>query len=73
MFSLFKKRDKITTVKDPTKLAIIDFFKEKDHSTYSEIIKNLSLSSSNGLKHINELEEKGIISNKIMPSFYKLS
>jgi len=44
MFSLFKKRDKITTIKDPSKLAIIDFFKEK-----------------------------GIISNKIMPSFYKLS
>ena len=73
MFGLFKKRDKITTVKDPTKRAIIDFLKENDHSTYGEIIKNLSLSSSNGLRHINELKEKGIISNKIMPPFYKLA
>jgi len=73
MFSLFKKKDRISAIKDPTKRAIIDFLKENDHSSYGEIIKNLSLSSSTGLKYINELKEEGIISNKIMPPFYKLA
>lgn len=73
MFGLFRKKDRFSTIKDPTKKAIINFLREKDQSTYGEIIKNLSLSSTSGLKYINELKADGIISNKIKPPFYKLA
>jgi len=73
MFGLFKKKNKLEDIKDPTERAIVDFLKKNDYSTYGDIIKNLSLSSSAGLKHIFELKEKGIISNKIKPPFYKLA
>lgn len=69
----FLRKYGILKSKDPTKQAIIDFLKENEQCTYGEIIKNLSLSSTKGLKIINELKEEGIISNKIVPPFYQLA
>jgi predicted transcriptional regulator len=72
MLSFFRKY-KLFKTKDPKKQAIIDLLKEKDHCTYGEIIKRLSISSTSGIRYINELKNEGIISNKIMPPFYKLA
>jgi len=72
MFSFLRKYG-ILRSKDPARQAIIDFLKEHEQCTYGEIIKNLSLSSTKGLKIINEMKEEGIISNKIVPPFYQLA
>ena len=58
---------------DPKRQEIIDLLRKNDHCTYGEILKNLSLSPSKGSKIITELKEEGIISNKIMPPFFKLA
>jgi len=58
---------------DPKKQAIINLLRENDHCTYGEILQRLSLSPSIGSKYITELKEEGIISNKIMPPFFKLA
>jgi hypothetical protein len=72
MFSFLRKYG-ILKSEDPTKKAIIDFLRENEKCTYGEIIKNLSLSSTKGMKIINEMKEEGIISNKIVPPFYQLA
>ena len=69
----FLRKNGFFKSKDPDKQAIIDFLKEHEQCTYGEIIKSLSLSSTKGLKIINELKEEGIISNKIVPPFYQLA
>ena len=58
---------------DPKKQAIVNLLRENDHCSYGEILKSLSLSPSKGSKIITELKEEGIISNKIMPPFFKLA
>ncbi len=59
--------------RDPVKQAIIDLLEERDHCTFGEIIKDLNISTSRGSRYINELKEEGMISNKIMPPYFKLA
>ena len=59
--------------RDPAKQAIIDLLEEKDYCTFGEIIKSLNISTSRGSRYINELKEEGMISNKIMPPYFKLA
>ena len=59
--------------RDPAKQAIIDLLEEKDYCTFGEIIKNLNISTSRGSRYINELKKEGMISNKIMPPYFKLA
>ncbi len=71
MWSLFKKIGLAKS--DPKKQAIINLLKENGHCSYGEILQKLSLSPSMGSRYITELKEEGVISNKIMPPFFKLA
>lgn len=72
MINLLKQLG-ILRSEDPRKEAIINLLKECDHCTYGEILQKLSLSPSLGSRIITELKEEGVISNKIMPPFFKLA
>lgn len=69
---MLKKREKYVT-KNPTKRAILEFLAERGMSYLGEIIKNLSLSYSKGIKYINEMKEEGLIDNSINPPKYDLA
>lgn len=69
---MLKKREKYVT-KNPTKRAILEFLSERGMSYLGEIIKNLSLSYSKGIKYINEMKEEGLIDNSINPPKYDLA
>jgi len=71
MFNFLKKFGPFG--RDPVKQAIIDLLEERDHCTFGEIIKDLNMSTSRGSRYINELKEEGMISNKIMPPYFKLA
>ena len=72
MYNFLRKLGLLKSV-DPKKQAIINLLRENDHCSYGEILKSLSLSPSKGSKIITELKEEGVISNKIMPPFFKLA
>lgn len=69
---MLKKRGKYVT-KNPTKRAILEFLSESGMSYLGDIIKNLSLSYSKGIKYINEMKEEGLIDNSINPPKYDLA
>ena len=54
------------------KKAILEFLADRGMSYFGEIIKNLSLSYSKGIKHILEMKEEGLIDNNINPPKYNL-
>ena len=57
---------------NPTKKAILEFLSESGMSYLGEIIKNLSLSYSKGIKNILEMKKEGLIDNSISPPKYNL-
>jgi predicted transcriptional regulator len=54
------------------KKAILEFLAEREMSYFGEIIKNLSLSYSKGIKNILEMKKEGLIDNNINPPKYNL-
>ena len=54
------------------KKAILEFLAEREMSYFGEIIKNLSLSYSKGIKNILEMKKDGLIDNNINPPKYNL-
>jgi predicted transcriptional regulator len=54
------------------KKAILEFLAEREMSYFGEIIKNLSLSYSKGIKNILEMKKEGLIDNSINPPKYNL-
>ena len=57
---------------NPTKRAILEFLSDHRVSYFGEIIKNLSLSYSKGIKNILEMKKDGLIDNNINPPKYNL-
>ena len=66
------KHREIHATDNPTKRAILEFLAESEMSYFGEIIKNLSLSYSKGMKHILEMKKEGLIDNSINPPKYNL-
>ncbi|WP_158864281.1 hypothetical protein [Maribellus comscasis] len=63
----------MTKVKDKTELEIIEFLDENGPSFLGEVVKNLKLSYSKGLKHTNKLLSRGIIKHSDPPLQYELN
>ena len=55
-----------------TNRAILEFLSDHEMSYLGEIIRNLSLSYSRGIKYIQEMKEEGLIDNSINPPKYNL-
>jgi len=66
------KQREIHATDNPTKRAILEFLSESGMSYLGEIIKNLSLSYSKGIKNILEMKKDGLIDNSINPPKYNL-
>ena len=66
------KHREILANDNPTKKAILEFLSDSGMSYLGEIIKNLSLSYSKGIKYIHEMKEEGLIDNSINPPKYNL-
>jgi len=66
------KQREIHATDNPTKRAILEFLSESEMSYLGEIIKNLSLSYSKGIKNILEMKKDGLIDNSINPPKYNL-
>ena len=66
------KHREIHATDNPTKKAILEFLPDSGMSYLGEIIKNLSLSYSKGIKCILEMKEEGLIDNSINPPKYDL-
>ena len=66
------KHREILAIDNPTKKAILEFLSDNGMSYLGEIIKNLSLSYSKGIKYIHEMKEEGLIDNSINPPKYNL-
>ena len=66
------KHREIHATDNPTKRAILEFLSESEMSYLGEIIKNLSLSYSKGIKNILEMKKEGLIDNSINPPKYNL-
>ena len=66
------KHREINTTDNHTKKAILEFLAESGMSYLGEIIKNLSLSYSKGIKNILEMKKDGLIDNSISPPKYNL-
>jgi len=66
------KQREIHATDNPTKRAILEFLSESEMSYLGEIIKNLSLSYSKGIKNILEMKKEGLIDNSINPPKYNL-
>jgi uncharacterized protein YutE (UPF0331/DUF86 family) len=62
----------INVTDNPTKRAVLEFLSESGMSYLGEIIKNLSLSYSKGIKCILEMKKEGLIDNSINPPKYDL-
>lgn len=63
----------MTEIKDKTEQKIIKFLDENGPSFLGEVVKELKLSNSEGLKITNQLLSKGIIKHSDPPSQYILS
>ena len=63
----------MTKVSDKTELKIIEFLDENGPSFLGEVVKNLKLSYSNGLKHTNQLLSRGIIKHSDPPLQFELN
>jgi len=66
------KQREIHATDNPTKKAILEFLSDSGMSYLGEIIKNLSLSYSKGIKNILEMKKEGLIDNNISPPKYNL-
>ncbi len=66
------KHKEIHVTDNPTKKAILEFLADSGMSYLGEIIKNLSLSYSKGIKNILEMKKDGLIDNSINPPKYNL-
>ena len=66
------KQREIHPTDNPTKKAILEFLSDSGMSYLGEIIKNLSLSYSKGIKNILEMKKEGLIDNSISPPKYNL-
>lgn len=66
------KHKEIYVTDNPTKRAILEFLSDRGMSYFGEIIKNLSLSYSKGIKNILEMKKEGLIDNSINPPKYNL-
>ena len=66
------KHREIHATDNPTKRAILEFLADREMSYFGEIIKNLSLSYSKGMKNILEMKRDGLIDNSINPPKYNL-
>ena len=67
-----RKYEEIHATDNHTKKAILEFLDERGMSYFGEIIKNLSLSYSKGIKNILEMKKEGLIDNSINPPKYNL-
>lgn len=66
------KYTKIQKTDNSTKRAILEFLSDNGMSYLGEIIRNLSLSYSRGIRYIHEMKEEGLIENSINPPKYNL-
>ncbi|MBE9512249.1 MAG: hypothetical protein IMY71_15365 [Bacteroidetes bacterium] len=66
------KYREINVTDNPTKRAILEFLSDRGMSYLGDIVRNLSLSYSKGIKCINEMKEEGLIDNSINPPKYDL-
>jgi len=60
-------------VKDKTDLKIIQFLDENGPSFLGEVVKELKLSYTNGLKHTNQLLSRGVIKHSDPPLQFELN
>jgi DNA-binding Lrp family transcriptional regulator len=60
-------------ISDKTELKIIEFLNENGPSFLGEVVKNLKISNSKGLKITNQLLTKGIIRHSDPPLQYELN
>lgn len=66
------KYSKIQETDNLTKKAILEFLSDRGRSYLGEIIRNLSLSYSKGIRYVHEMKEEGLIENSINPPKYDL-
>lgn len=60
-------------IKDKTELEIIEFLDENGPSFLGEVVKELKLSYTKGLRHTNQLLHKGVIRHSYPPLQYELN
>lgn len=63
----------MTKIKDKTELEIIEFLDENGPSFLGEVVKELKLSYTKGLRHTNQLLSKGVIRHSDPPLQYELN
>ena len=63
----------MTEISDKTNLKIIQFLDKNGPSFMGEVIKELKLSNSRGLAHINQLLTKGVVKHSEPPLRYELN
>jgi DNA-binding Lrp family transcriptional regulator len=63
----------MTITKDRTEKRIIQFLDENGPSFLGEVVKELKLSYTRGLGHINQLLSKGIIRHSDPPLQYEIN
>lgn len=63
----------MTKTKDKTERRIIQFLDENGPSFLGEVVKELKLSYTKGLGHVNELLSKGIIKYSDPPLQYEIN
>jgi len=60
-------------MKDKTEKKIVQFLDENGPSFLGEVVKELKLSYTKGLRHINQMLSKGIIRHSDPPLQYELN
>ena len=63
----------MTKVNDKTELKIIEYLETNGPSFLGEVVKNLKISNSRGLKITNQLLSKGIIKHSDPPLQFELN
>ncbi len=63
----------MTKTNDKTELEIIEYLENNGPSFLGEVVKNLKLSNSKGLKITNQLLSRGIIRHSDPPLQYELN
>lgn len=63
----------MTKIKDRTEKRIIQFLDENGPSFLGEVVKELKLSYTKGLGHINQLLSKGVIRHSDPPLQYEIN
>ena len=60
-------------INDKTELRIIEFLDENGPSFLGEVVKELKLSYTKGLRHTNQLLSRGVIRHSDPPLQYELN